>query len=154
MKCLLSWQDIFPWIILDWVFFGTVSFLCNTSRYYGTRCAMSLFSNLHFEKTKNLPSNTSCRVLNLDLHLCCCSRVLAMDHTSIREFWRSEEWERNVMYVFFSLCIITSDSKKIHLDHTGTPQDVVNDSTDCNMSQVSEFLNRSTLRCPSLVSHF
>ena len=36
----------------------------------------------------------------------------------------------------------------IHLDHTGTPQDVVNDSKECNMSQVSEFLKSLNTAMP------
>ena len=39
--------------------------------------------------------------------------------------------------------------KKKHANQTpGTPQDVVNDSTDCNMSQVSEFLKSLNTAMP------
>ena len=146
---------------LSWIrCFGTVSFLCNTPRYYGTWRAMSLFSNLHFKKTKILPSNTSCRVFNIDLHLCCCSRVLAMDHTSIREFWRSEEdqqWNswKLLVYVHSLICTKTSDTKKNtlikHQVHRKTLW-TIRRAVTCH--RFRNFWNHSTLRCRSLVSHF
>ena len=57
--------------------------------------------------------------------------------------------ERHVRSFFFSLFV--EFGSHIHLDthtHTGTPQDVVNDSKECNMSQVSEFLKSLNTAMP------